>query len=115
MIRWLVALALLDRLLCADARDPLAWPLLRVLCDATLGTGGWQRYQAGLWCAYKLKDAPLLLAIDKLQIITKASGLAKFGETTIQADPVAIERYDARFKSKRIVSKAPTPDVAVTA
>jgi hypothetical protein len=85
-IRWLAATALLDRLALAG-NDPVGRPLLRTICQLVIGPD-WQWYQAGCWCAYLLKDHPLLAPIDTtLPILAGGGGLAKFGELPASSIP----------------------------
>jgi hypothetical protein len=112
-IRWLAATALLDRLALAG-NDPVGRSLLRTICQLVIGPD-WQWYQAGLWCAYLLKDHPLLAPIDTTLPILAGSGggLAKFGELSCLVDPEALEAYVQKFprkKPKEIVAR-PKPSI----
>jgi hypothetical protein len=95
-IRWLVALAILDRCLTWPS-NPILRAIHLHLMRLALGEIA-IAYQGGLWAAYSLKDHPLLAPIDSLSPITLKSGIERFANFTAQVDATRLSTWRAALK-----------------
>jgi hypothetical protein len=90
-IKWLTALALIDR--------HLTWrghPVLKAVGDHLARLVEYpQDFKKGLWAAYKLKDSPLLEPIPKL--LSTGAGPVKFGGFDVEVDSLKLETFRARM------------------
>ena len=101
-IKWLGALALVDRILCLRGH-----PVLKAVGDylAQL-TGCLPEFKRGTsWCAYALKDHELLSPVPGLLLNSK--GPAKFAEFEVTVDSAKLDFWRAkmvkRFKRRSLV------------
>jgi hypothetical protein len=95
-IRWLVGGVLLDRCM-TWMSHPILREVHRHLMNAAFGGEKWQQFQGGVWCAYKLKDHPLLASIDRLRVI----GLEQFASFDVSVDSVALEAWQEKFAKRK--------------